>query len=175
MAVYRDEVAVLKSRDLREADKILTLFGKRQGKFAAIAKGVRKLSSRKRGHLETFSICKVACAEGKNLDLVIEADLVFAPDASKFDSDEFSRIGFAGMVMDKFLAENTREAEIYDSWVEFIQGERLSDETFIFVLNALDRLGFISPNQIEELSEYDSSQKRLQKLQRWVAKLLDTT
>lgn len=104
MAIYRDEVAVLKSRELGDFDKILVMFGKRRGKFSAVAKGIRRLTSRKRGHLETFNLCKVSCAEGKNLDVITEAEAYVIVDPDNLDSAEYDALGFAGLVLDTFFA-----------------------------------------------------------------------
>ena len=41
-----------------EADRILIIFSKKYGKITLLAKGIRKLGSRKRGHLEIFSKVK---------------------------------------------------------------------------------------------------------------------
>ena len=51
----RVEAIVLHHTDWGEADRLLTLFTKSHGKLRAIAKSVRKMQSRKAGHLEPFS------------------------------------------------------------------------------------------------------------------------
>ena len=52
---YRAQGIVLRHVEVGEADRILTLYTLEYGKVQAIAKGVRKLRSRKAGHLEPFS------------------------------------------------------------------------------------------------------------------------
>ncbi len=47
MALYRTEAIVLRTRNLGEADKILTLFTESRGKVSAVARGSR----RPRNHL----------------------------------------------------------------------------------------------------------------------------
>ncbi|MDD4753342.1 MAG: DNA repair protein RecO, partial [Desulfitobacteriaceae bacterium] len=47
--IYSVEALILRARDYGEADKILTLYTREQGKVSAIAKGVRKPKSRLRG------------------------------------------------------------------------------------------------------------------------------
>ncbi|MBN1617792.1 DNA repair protein RecO [Candidatus Dojkabacteria bacterium] len=151
MAVYRDEVAILKSRDINEYDKIVTLFGRWHGKFSAIAKGVRRLSSRKRGHLETFNLCRVSCAQGKSLDLILEAQSYFSIDTKDTKYDEYERVGFAGFVVDKFVPDNVQEGKIFDMWTDFIQGQHGKTETIDFILNILLLQGFVSEENIEKL------------------------
>jgi DNA repair protein RecO (recombination protein O) len=48
---YRAQAIVLSHIEYGEADRILKLFTLEKGKISAIAKGVRKIRSRKAGHL----------------------------------------------------------------------------------------------------------------------------
>lgn len=73
---YKTEGIILKRNNYGEADKILTIFTKQYGKIRVMAKGVRKLSSRKAGSLELFNHAVIFLVKGKNLDLVTEAQNV---------------------------------------------------------------------------------------------------
>lgn len=64
--------------DLGEADRILTLYTRDHGKLRAVAKGVRRTSSRSAGHLELFTRVDVLLARGRELDVVSQADTVTA-------------------------------------------------------------------------------------------------
>ncbi|MCL4425721.1 MAG: recombination protein O N-terminal domain-containing protein, partial [Firmicutes bacterium] len=46
MNSYRAEALVLKSQDLNEADKLLTLFSLEDGKIRAVARGARRSRNR---------------------------------------------------------------------------------------------------------------------------------
>ena len=67
---------ILKRLNYGEADRILTIYTKYRGKIRAIAKGVRKITSRKGGNVELFNHCVLFLAEGRNLDIVTEAQVV---------------------------------------------------------------------------------------------------
>ena len=54
MPTYRDEVVVLRTHKLGEADRIVTMLSRRHGKIRAVAKGVRRTSSRFGSRLEPF-------------------------------------------------------------------------------------------------------------------------
>jgi len=73
---YKTEAIVIKRLNFGEADKILTLFSKHYGKISCIAKGIRKLTSRKAGALELFNCSTVFLVKGKNLDIITEAKIV---------------------------------------------------------------------------------------------------
>jgi DNA repair protein RecO (recombination protein O) len=70
---YRDAAVVLRKVDYGEADRILTLLTREHGKVGAIAKGVRRPTSRLAAALELFSLVDVQLARGRNLDVVVQA------------------------------------------------------------------------------------------------------
>ena len=55
MSRYNSECVVLRSIDYRDSDKIFTLLSKNSGKITAAARGVRKISSRRGGNLDTLN------------------------------------------------------------------------------------------------------------------------
>jgi len=66
-------LAVVTSRfRLGEADRVLTLISPDRGKFKAIAKGVRKPTSRLGGGVEPFAELEVALAAGRTFDVVTQ-------------------------------------------------------------------------------------------------------
>lgn len=74
MPTYRDDAIVLRTHLLGEADRIVTMLGRSRGKIRAVAKGVRKTTSRFGARLEPFSLVDVQVYEGKSLDVVQSAD-----------------------------------------------------------------------------------------------------
>ena len=70
MPLYRDEAIVLRTHKLGEADRILTLLTRHHGRVRAVAKGVRKTTSRWGSRLEPFTHVDLQLAVGRNLDVV---------------------------------------------------------------------------------------------------------
>src|SRR3989344_1260974 len=73
---YSGEGIVLARRNFGEADRILVVYSRHYGRISLLAKGVRRPSSRKRGHVEIFSYIKFSAASGKNLDIMTEAEII---------------------------------------------------------------------------------------------------
>jgi len=71
---YRDEVVVLRTHKLGEADRIVTMLSRRHGKVRAVAKGVRRTSSRFGARLEPFMVADVQLYQGRSLDIVQQAE-----------------------------------------------------------------------------------------------------
>ncbi|MCL5675840.1 MAG: DNA repair protein RecO [Patescibacteria group bacterium] len=76
MTSFSTEGIILKRLNYGEADKILTVFTKHYGKLHLLAKGVRKITSKKASHLEPFCLTKLFVAKGKNLGLITEAEVI---------------------------------------------------------------------------------------------------
>jgi DNA repair protein RecO (recombination protein O) len=73
VTVYRDSGVVLRVTKLGEADRIVTLLTRRDGRVRAVAKGVRRTKSRFGGRLEPFSHVDLQLYAGRNLDIVTQA------------------------------------------------------------------------------------------------------
>lgn len=78
MPTYRDEGVVLRTHKLGEADRIITLLTRSHGKVRAVARGVRRTSSKFGGRLEPFSHVDVQFAVGKSLDVIAQVDQLHA-------------------------------------------------------------------------------------------------
>jgi len=74
MPSYRAEALVLRTHKLGEADRIITLLTRERGKVRAVAKGVRRTRSKFGARLEPFSRVELLVAEGKNLDIITQAE-----------------------------------------------------------------------------------------------------
>lgn len=74
MPTYRDEAVILRTHKLGEADRIVTMLSRRHGKVRAVAKGVRRTSSKFGARLEPFMVADVQLYEGRSLDIVQQAE-----------------------------------------------------------------------------------------------------
>lgn len=72
---YRDQAIVLRTYKLGEADRIVVLLGSDTGQIRAVAKGVRRTTSKFGARLDPFNLVDVQLHRGRNLDTVMQADL----------------------------------------------------------------------------------------------------
>jgi DNA repair protein RecO (recombination protein O) len=70
---YRDEGIVLRTHKLGEADRIITLLTRRNGRVRGVAKGVRRTTSRFGARLEPFTHVDLQIYEGRSLDVITQA------------------------------------------------------------------------------------------------------
>lgn len=73
MPTYRDHGVVLRTHKLGEADRIVTFLTRTNGKVRAVARGVRRTSSKFGATLEPFSHVDLQFATGRSLEVVAQA------------------------------------------------------------------------------------------------------
>src|SRR5688572_9222547 len=76
MALYREQGIVLRTYKLGETDRIVNLLSQGRGKIRAVAKGVRRPGSKFGGRLEPYSHVDLQLYEGRNLDVINQAELI---------------------------------------------------------------------------------------------------
>ena len=89
--LHRDEAIVLRTYKLGEADRIVVLLTRGRGKVRAVAKGVRKTRSKFGARLEPTSHIAVQLYEGRELDIVTQADSLDHFRAIREDLDRITR------------------------------------------------------------------------------------
>lgn len=156
MRAYKTEGIIIKRTNFGEADRILTIFTKHYGKIRAIAKGVRKIKSRRAPHLELFNHTSCFLSKGKNLDIITEAQLINS--FSKLKKD-LKKVGLAFKACE--LADQlTREDQSQRRVFELLEGclndlnhlnKKESEEVVkIFEQELLQVLGFLPKGQALE-------------------------
>lgn len=73
---YRTPAVILKRRDFGEADRLLTIITPTHGKTDVIAKGARKPTSRKTGHVELFTGVDLLVHRGRSIDIAAQVEMV---------------------------------------------------------------------------------------------------
>jgi DNA repair protein RecO (recombination protein O) len=94
---FRAFAVVVRHSDWGEADRLLTLYTREQGMVRALAKGARKITSRKAGHLQPFTHITVQLAKGRDLLIVTQAETInaFLP-----LHDSLTKTGYAAYVVE---------------------------------------------------------------------------
>ena len=78
MSLYRDTGIVLRVQKLGEADRIITFVTQRHGKVRAVAKGVRRTTSRLGARVEPFAHVDVQFYTGRTLDVITQVQTIDA-------------------------------------------------------------------------------------------------
>lgn len=113
MALYRQEAVVLRTYKLGEADRIVVLYTRSRGKVRAVAKGVRRTRSKFGARLEPGSVVHLQLYEGRNLDIVTQAETAQLFPSLRTDIEAFGRASILLEVIDQIAVEGESNPAIY--------------------------------------------------------------
>lgn len=128
---FRSEAIVLRRRDFSESDRLLTLFSREFGKIQAIAKGARKPQSRKTGHVELFMRTNFLFAQGREMNIITQAELIEAYHGLRQDLVRTTYASYLVELLDRFTADEDKHRGEYDllanglGWLEETADVRL--------------------------------------------------
>lgn len=151
-------------KNFGEADRLLVIFSKHYGKIRAIAKGVRKPASRKRGALEIFNMTKFLLARGKNLDIVTDVEAIKNFEEWRKDLVKVGVAYHLCEVVDRLTVEGQEHKEVLNLLLESFSALsgvdywQLYPLTQNFKLEVLEELGFLSkhkpsPREVDDFIE----------------------
>jgi DNA repair protein RecO (recombination protein O) len=144
--LYRTPAVILKRMDLGEADRIVTLFSRDEGKIRAVAKGVRRTTSRSAGHLEPFTLSDILFAVGRELDVISQADTLESFRAVRENLDLATHAYYLTEVVDLLTEDRSENRAVYDVLVESLRDLTTAADTRLvlvsFHLKLLDALGY---------------------------------
>ena len=115
MSLYRDVAIVLRTYKLGEADRIVVLMTRGRGKVRAVAKGVRRTTSKFGSRLEPGSHVQVQLHEGRGeLDIVTQAETVEPYHRTREDLTRLSRTSSLLEAVDQLAQEREPDRRLFD-------------------------------------------------------------
>lgn len=145
MSLYRDEAVVLRTWKLGEADRIVVLFTRGRGKVRAVAKGVRKTRSKFGARLEPTGCVALQLYEGRELDIVTQAESLHHLGALRDDLDRLTRATALLEAVDAIAQERHPDHRLYSMLVGALRALAERDHPLVvpaFFLKLLAHEGF---------------------------------
>ena len=125
---------------------MLWLYTRKIGKVQAIAKGIRKIRSRKSGHLEPFTQVNLLMARGRSFLIVTQAETL---NAYLNIREDLLRVGYAAYIielLDRFTYDEDDNQQLYRLLKETLSRIDSEDDPNIpvryFEIRLLDLLGY---------------------------------
>ena len=143
----RVDAVVLRHSDYGEADRTLTLYTRQLGKARAIAKGARKMASRKAGHIEPFTHVKLQLARGRDVLIVTQAETVDAYLSLRDDLVLTSQASYMLELLDRFTyVDETENSSIFRLLTDSLSRLASNHDVWLvlryYEMRLLDYLGF---------------------------------
>ncbi|TAK12273.1 MAG: DNA repair protein RecO [Anaerolineae bacterium] len=143
---FRVEAIVLKHNEHGEADRLLTVYTRERGKLKVLAKGVRKLSSRKAGHVEPFSRVTLLLATGSTWYVLQQAEAQETYNGLRADLTRMGQTAYAAELLDRFTIEEEEHAALYRLLAQTLGRLATEDDIDLVIryyeMRLLDNLGF---------------------------------
>ncbi len=110
---YKSRCIILKNRDLRETDKLVTIFSEPEGKTTAVAKGIKKPKSSLRGCIQPFCHSLLFFSRGRELDLITQGQLLDFFGNTREDMQRTLHVMYMMELLDKSLLPGVALPELY--------------------------------------------------------------
>ncbi|MCK5843852.1 MAG: DNA repair protein RecO, partial [Victivallales bacterium] len=102
---FNVEAIVLHHRDWGEADRLVALYTRQRGKIRAVAKGARKIRSRKAGHLQPFTRTTVQLARTRGPYIITQVETLDAYLPLRDDLNLTGNASYLVELLDRFTYE----------------------------------------------------------------------
>lgn len=148
MRKFNTNAIVLKSIKYRDSDKIFTLFTKDYGKISAIARGVRKISSRRSGNLDTLNFVDVSIHEdSRGFKNIEEVRTIESFKKVKSDLGKCAKAYYIVELVHKAVEEGDKVSGIFELLIKCLKAldkNGYSGDLFItyFEINLMEMLGY---------------------------------
>ncbi len=118
---YLTHGIVLKRRDYREVDRVLTLYTKEYGKIEALARGVKKIVSKLAGHLEPLSYSSFMFARGRTFDIVATSIRLSSFRIPLSDVQAFALASYFFEAVDRLTPYEQSDPKLFALLVQFLE------------------------------------------------------
>jgi DNA repair protein RecO (recombination protein O) len=106
---FRTPAIILKRRDMNEADRLLTVLTPNHGKIDVIAKGARKLTSQKTGHVELYTRADLLVHRGREIGIAAQAEMVEPYLRLREDLQRGAYASYAVELLDRFTGDSDED------------------------------------------------------------------
>jgi len=144
--VRKVEAIVIAHKDYAEADRFVRIFSLEHGKLNTLAKGVRKVHSRKAPHLEPFTHSALVLARGQSFWIITQADTISNFSSIREDLAKTSEAAYILELIDKVTVEGQSEPALFrlalDTLRRVNDGSDAYNPVRYFELRFLDAAGY---------------------------------
>lgn len=111
---FNDLGIVLRSHKLGEADKIMRILTREHGKRSAVAKGVRRTTSRFGARLEPLTCARLFLHRGRNMDTIKQVEIFTSFQEVRADLELFAGGSAMAELIDNITEEHQPHPELFD-------------------------------------------------------------
>jgi len=118
---------IISRKNIGEADRLLLIFSREEGKIKAVARGARKLKSKLACQIEPFCVGNFYLVEGKTFNILAGAETKSHCEMISKDLRAYEDLSFISQVIDMLMPESVPTPLFFDKLIDIIQ--LISDES----------------------------------------------
>lgn len=120
MRNFKVEGIIIKRRNFRDSDRILTVLTKTHGKIYVKASGVRKINSRRSGHIELLNHSMLSLYKGNGFPILTEATTINNFTSLKSNLTDIGLVLHLCELIDGLCPENQENNQVYSLFLRTI-------------------------------------------------------
>ncbi|MBU0618861.1 DNA repair protein RecO [Patescibacteria group bacterium] len=159
MASYKVNAIVFKSKEIGEADRLLTVFSQHYGKLTLMAKGVRRPISRKAGCLQPFNLVKLVVAKTRTWHIITEAETIQCYTQIVESLSKAGAAYYLAELADQLVPLEQKNEAVFILLKRFFsqldQGKLYPKDLFNYAFELTQILGFGPPEQVTDLKSLE--------------------
>lgn len=146
MGLYQAEGIVLSAKDLGEADRLVSILCREQGRLRAVAKGARRPRNRLVGLTLPFNLLRLSLFAGRNLDEISQAEGIRSYRHLREDLVLLAYASYLTELAEELLPEREPNEPAFELLLRALTGLEAGHDpellTRLFELRLLDQAGF---------------------------------
>lgn len=148
---------IFKKISLLNRDLIITVFSRELGRVRILAKGIKKLTSRRGPHIETGNLISAVLSKNKEYYFLQETSLISGFSQIKKNQSKFQCLYLFLFVLEKLLPESQKEEKMYKLFKSFMvnlsKGDNYRKIMTDYLNNTTSLLGYQEKNKSKDLIE----------------------
>ena len=138
---------ILSRQDIRENDQIITLYTAEKGKISALARGVKKITSKNSAHLEPFFLVEAEIVPGKEIAHLTTVQPINAYKNIREDLSKMILAGHAVKLLNDLLQSGEPDQAVFlliTDFLDYLSSASTASTTLLdaFLARLLKVLGF---------------------------------
>lgn len=146
MRNFKTEGIIIKRRNYKDADRILTVLTKTHGKIYVRAAGVRKITSRRSGHIELLNHCVLTLYQGNAFPVLTEVTALNNFSEIKTDLTRMGQAYHLCELIDGLCPENQENVRVFsllnEALAKMCDTEQDKEVINRFEMQLLETLGY---------------------------------
>jgi DNA repair protein RecO (recombination protein O) len=143
--LYKTEGVIVRTRNLGEADKIVTMYTSARGKIVAVARGARRTRNRLLGVTQVFTHGRYLMFEGKSMDTLSQGEIIHSFQEIRDDLEKMAAAMYICELVDAFVEVEEANQETFDlisNTLRMIETGVVKFALRVFELKIMQQLGY---------------------------------